>query len=188
MIIRHQSDLAVSRWSGGTTTELFLYPEASSYAERNFSIRISTATVETERSEFTLLPGYQRSLMVLKGGLTMVHDTGEGTLRHDMKPFQTVEFDGGWKTTGTGKVTDFNVMLGEGYSSEVKVIVIGKNEEQTVSVDSLFVVIFTISGKLSAGPEHLSAGSVVVLENRESLALAAGEDAVLICVTVRRAV
>lgn len=36
----------ISRWSGGTTTELFIWPYGASYAERRFSIRISTATVD----------------------------------------------------------------------------------------------------------------------------------------------
>ncbi len=42
----------ISTWSGGTTTELFIYPEVAEYSERNFDFRISTATVEVEESNF----------------------------------------------------------------------------------------------------------------------------------------
>ncbi len=38
--------LQTTNWGGGTTSEWFIFPEASSYQERNFLIRISTATVE----------------------------------------------------------------------------------------------------------------------------------------------
>lgn len=46
----------ISRWSGGTTTELFIWPHGASYAERRFGIRISTATVDIAQSTFTKLP------------------------------------------------------------------------------------------------------------------------------------
>ena len=43
MKIRHLTagDFRTSTWSGGTTTELFLYPENGSYAQREFLFRIS---------------------------------------------------------------------------------------------------------------------------------------------------
>ena len=44
-----------SKWSGGSTTELFIWPKDASYAERRFNIRISTATVDVESSTFTRL-------------------------------------------------------------------------------------------------------------------------------------
>ena len=37
---------STSKWSGGSTTELFIWPKDASYAERRFNIRISTATVD----------------------------------------------------------------------------------------------------------------------------------------------
>lgn len=48
-----KEDYPVSNWSGGKTTQLFIYPENSEYAKRNFLFRISSATVDCERSEFT---------------------------------------------------------------------------------------------------------------------------------------
>ena len=57
-----------SGWSGGTTTELFIFPPTADYQQRNFQFRLSTATVEADRSDFTLLNGISRKLMVLSGG------------------------------------------------------------------------------------------------------------------------
>ena len=36
----------VSHWSGGQTAEIALWPPQSSYADRNFLWRLSSATVE----------------------------------------------------------------------------------------------------------------------------------------------
>ena len=41
-----------SRWTGGTTTELAIFPETSSYMDRNFIWRLSSAVIDTEESAF----------------------------------------------------------------------------------------------------------------------------------------
>ena len=64
--VRTAKDYKVSQWSGGSTTELYLYPEDGDYKTGNFQLRISSATVETERSEFTSLPGVERYLMIFQ--------------------------------------------------------------------------------------------------------------------------
>jgi environmental stress-induced protein Ves len=46
-IISRENQITDS-WSGGTTTQLAIYPENSSYQQRNFLYRISTATVDIE--------------------------------------------------------------------------------------------------------------------------------------------
>ena len=58
----------VTAWSGGKTTELFLYPFDGSYAERRFNIRISSATVDLPESRFTRLDGVTRYLTPLSEG------------------------------------------------------------------------------------------------------------------------
>ena len=62
MDIRHltPADYRTSCWSGGTTTEIFIWPEDADYAARRFAVRISSATVELEESDFTALPGVTR--------------------------------------------------------------------------------------------------------------------------------
>lgn len=60
-----------SEWSGGQTRELLLLPEGSSYGRRDFSVRISSASVNAEESEFTLLPGVRRFLSVLEGRVSL---------------------------------------------------------------------------------------------------------------------
>ena len=39
-----KSDFIVNNWSGGKTTELFIYPKGASLSKRDFICRISSAT------------------------------------------------------------------------------------------------------------------------------------------------
>ncbi|MCR5757462.1 MAG: HutD family protein [Selenomonas sp.] len=94
-------------WSGGLTRELYLQEPTSSYKQRNFTLRISTATVEAETSIFTNLPEYQRCLMVLSGQVSLRHGPGEF---QRLQPFQPHYFDGGVTTISQGICQDFNVM------------------------------------------------------------------------------
>ena len=67
----------VSRWSGGTTTQLAIYPVNALYADREFLWRVSSAVVELPESDFTPLSDYDRILMILEGELSLSHDGGE---------------------------------------------------------------------------------------------------------------
>ena len=102
-----------SRWSGGTTTQLFIYPEEADYKKQNFKFRISSAKVEVEESVFTKLNGIQRHLIILDGELDIEHKNQHS--KH-LNTFDTDYFSGSWETKAIGCVIDFNLML----SSEMK--------------------------------------------------------------------
>lgn len=108
------ADLPVSQWSGGTTTQLAIYPSGAVYAERDFIWRVSTARVEAEESLFTSLPGVSRIIMVLEGRMLLEH---EGRYAKDLGAFEQDAFMGDWVTRSRGRVTDFNVMTTEGESA-----------------------------------------------------------------------
>lgn len=105
-IIKKQGQ-KVSKWSGGITNQLYIYPENSSYVDRDFKWRISSATVEAEESTFTKLPNIQRQIMVIDGELLLKHKN-----HHDKKlnKFEVDSFSGDWSTVSYGKATDFNLM------------------------------------------------------------------------------
>ena len=109
-IIR-KHELSTSLWSGGTTTQLTIYPATAMYAERNFMWRISTAKVEVEESDFTALPNVHRILMILDGKMLLKH---EGRYEKHLEPFEQDSFEGNWATKSKGKVTDFNLMICKG--------------------------------------------------------------------------
>lgn len=106
-ILLRQAQQTTAQWSGGTSTQLYIFPEGSEYGKHNFRLRISTAAVTDETSTFTSLPGISRQLMILDGTLIIRHADHYTKTLH---PFDTDSFDGGWHTTGEGKVTDFNIM------------------------------------------------------------------------------
>lgn len=111
--------IRASKWSGGITNEIYIYPEGASYKERNFSWRISSATVELDHSTFTDLPGIKRFITTLKGDMKLVHDNGPEI---ELKPFKIHDFDGGAKTESYGRVTDFNLMIGNGAKGVLDVL------------------------------------------------------------------
>lgn len=110
--IRESSQYKTTDWSGGRTTELYIFPEDGDYARREFLIRISSATVETGESSFTKLPGIRRELMILEGEMELVH---EGQRSREMKAYDVDSFLGSWDTVsfGTSAVRDFNLMAKE---------------------------------------------------------------------------
>ena len=67
ILLYKERDNKVSRWSGGITRQLAIFPEDRDFASRDFGWRLSTAEVEQEETEFTHFPLYDRILMVLEG-------------------------------------------------------------------------------------------------------------------------
>lgn len=99
---------AVSRWAGGTTTQLAIAPEGSLYQDRDFLWRISSARVELDSSDFTLLGDYDRLISLLQGEMRLTHNDGEAVT---LTPYKVHSFDGGAKTHSEGRCVDFNLML-----------------------------------------------------------------------------
>lgn len=99
------NELLTSKWLGGTTTEIAIYPKDALYREKNFIWRLSSAKVEIDESTFTSLPGIIRIIMILKGKLKLEHI---GHHKCTLEPFQQDIFSGSWETKSYGKVTDFN--------------------------------------------------------------------------------
>lgn len=143
MKITPKSIQQTTEWSGGRTTELAIFPPESSYANRNFLFRISTATVESESSTFTSLPGYKRLLMILKGELEITH-VDQYTKK--LNPFDTDTFEGGWQTTAKGVVTDFNIMYAPDKKVNISVHAFTPEHALTFSSYATFHFGFVVSG------------------------------------------
>ena len=104
----------VSAWSGGTTTQLAIYPENAVYGERDFLWRVSSALVELEESDFTPLPDYDRLIATLEGEIVLSHNGG-APLR--LRPLEVHAFSGADATHSWGRCKDFNLMLRRGCAS-----------------------------------------------------------------------
>jgi len=137
-----------SEWSGGTTTELYIYPIDSLYSKRDFKWRLSSATIEVEYSKFTSLPGIERLIMVIQGELVLQH---KGHHSATLKALEQDSFSGEWSTTSFGKVIDFNLMLAKGYTGklesllfyngEAKDILLNNNDERFSEIVEAFYIV-----------------------------------------------
>lgn len=134
-------------WSGGTTTELFIFPLSADYQLQNFQFRLSTSTVETDKSDFTPLYGISRKLMVLAGKMTLRH---EDHYSRRLNKFDVDEFEGDWKTSSTGKCTDFNLMTTGKITGELTAIVIQKEQYVNLNIKENcdWFIIYIYTGKV----------------------------------------
>lgn len=117
--LNKKEDYVVSQWSGGTTTQLGIYPAGEQYADRKFIWRLSSATVDLEESDFTDLPDYNRILGVLQGEVVLSY---EGIRSVKLGRLEYDYFDGAWKTKSFGKITDYNLMTRKGYTGRLEVL------------------------------------------------------------------
>lgn len=129
IIVRKANDFKTSQWSGGSTTELYIYPEDAQYKEGNFQCRISSATVEVDKSDFTSLPGVKRYLSIFSGHLDMIHGEDE---KVSLEPYEVDCFDGGIPTVSFGKVVDFNLMLKNGAEGKMEAVLLKQGESTLV--------------------------------------------------------
>lgn len=153
---------STTNWSGGKTSELFIYPKGSNLKDGDFSLRISIATVEVESSVFTPLTGVNRILMVLEGILKLEH---EGFHSVELNPFDQDQFSGEWTTKSYGKVTDFNVMTKGSTKASVQKIDLTPNE--TLALTSAFDLqfIYVQSGSIEINENIILEKNAVVFDN-----------------------
>lgn len=138
-------------WSGGTTTQLFLFPEHSSYEQRNFDWRISTATIESDHSTFTTM-NYKRKLLMLDKDVFLKHENQETML---LSRLEVHAFDGNIPTYAKGKGRDFNVIYKKEYVAEViPYEVKGKMELKKILKEKDYFSVYCISGRISISFEQ----------------------------------
>lgn len=162
--VKKQEEFKTSLWSGGSTTELYIYPEDAIYKEGNFQCRISSATVEVERSDFTSLPGVKRYLSIFHGHLDMIHGEGE---KVSLEPFQVDCFDGGVPTVSFGQVVDFNLMLKNGADGKMETAQIsaGENFILEPKEGQNLLVVYAPVGKVKIDDMQIETGELFICKN-----------------------
>lgn len=113
-------------WSGGTTTQIAIYPKQAEYGKRNFLWRLSTARVDLEESAFTALPGISRILMVLAGEIRLEHQNHHTA---KVKPYGQDQFSGDWTTRCFGKASDLNLMLRAGCEGKLTALFLNAQQQ-----------------------------------------------------------
>lgn len=175
MILKKAEDFVTSKWSGGSTTELYIYPPQAVYREGNFKCRISSATVEVEKSDFTSLPGVKRYLSIFSGELKMVHGGEKEVI---LKPYEVDCFDGGDSTVSYGKVVDFNLMLKNGADGEMQAKEL-KGEEALIlepKEGENLLAVYVKTGCVQIEEKSVEAGELFICEEWEDKVKVLGKD------------
>ena len=165
------ADYRTSAWSGGTTTELLIRPRGAVYAERTFLFRVSSATVDLDKSTFTALPDYDRLIATLEGTITLLHDDGPALV---LAPFQVHAFDGGSETVSFGRCRDFNLMLRKGRATgSLRSVTVERMTDLPLSPDATTALLYCVSGDCTVNDVPLSPGESLLMEdaNAELLTL-----------------
>jgi len=167
-----KNELQTKKWSGGTTTQLAIFPKNSSYEDRTFTFRLSSAKVEVEKSTFTNLNGVSRTIMILDGKLKLNHQNKYTKI---LNKYEIDKFEGGWTTTSEGRVTDFNLMTTGKCSGELESKFIDKNKLQkiTLAAEKDVITYYSCQGsyfiKLQQKEYLIEAGDFVMIfkENKQ---------------------
>ena len=141
----NKDECSTSEWSGGSTTELCIYPSNAQYKSRNFKWRVSSATIDDLESDFTNLPGINRVLMVLNGSMKLEH---KDYYEIQLDPFEKDAFEGGWNTKSYGRGVDLNIMTDKScmgtlihleVEKEVNVQALPRNETYNNTMSGLYI-------------------------------------------------
>ncbi len=165
-IIRSE-EFTTNIWSGGTTTQLYIFPENAEYSKRNFDFRISTANVLSEKSVFTSLPGISRKLMILEGEIEIFH---ENKYKKQLSKFETDEFSGDWKTSSVGLCIDFNLMTKGKVTGNIIAETLEENQIFQIKSNkkSFMIFVYILSGKIEIENHELNKSDFLVIEEIEN--------------------
>jgi len=160
-------DLQTNLWTGGTTTQLYIYPEACQYKSLDFDFRISSAKVELPSSDFTALPSISRQLMILEGSIIIEHQNHH---KKTLTKFDIDTFEGDWKTSSKGTCVDFNLMCSKRNSGKISAhsLIEGTQLTLNLNANSKFYCLYIFKGKIEYCKQSIEAGDVFVISDFET--------------------
>ena len=129
-----------STWKGGKTTEILILPEGANYKERNFIARLSSATIETSSSEFTMLNGIKRFITPITHPFLLESNIKKTFL---LKAFEVYEFSGDEKTCSYGMSQDFNLMI-DSKKADAWMKAIKNKKEIVINVENISLLWFFV--------------------------------------------
>ena len=160
-----KEDFIVTKWVGGETTQLTIYPEDAIFSEKDFLWRVSSATFTSTESQFSDFTGYQRYLLPLEGELAVSH---KGLYDRELDRYEVEYFDGSWATFSKNSLDcrDYNFIVKNG--SLAKMQILGQGYEYLLKGSELVTIFsmddFVISLEDSDERIDVNAFSVLVLE------------------------
>ena len=134
-----KEDFVTTKWAGGETTQLIIYPQDAVLSQRNFLFRISSATFTSTESKFSDFTGYQRYILPLEGSLSVSH---EGLYNRNLEKYEVEYFDGSWSTfsENTLDCRDYNFIIKNGNLAKMQVL---REGEEYILKPNQIVTIFS---------------------------------------------
>ena len=169
-----KEETTISKWFGGEIYKYFVYPESSSYDDKDFTLALVGAAVNLDESDFTDYSGYDRIIMTIDNDLNLNHNGGEmiSLNKHDL-----YAYDGGDCTKSYGKANDFNVIFKKGKSfGNTRTVELSKDtviEKEIVVVreKDVFEFVFCIEGSFTfkVGEEEntIDSEDLIVIDHSE---------------------
>jgi environmental stress-induced protein Ves len=167
MRIIRKKEYKITTWRGGTTTEIYLYPEDGDYKGRQFDYRISTATIDTEESVFTVLPGIERVILPLENKMVLLHGEEEVVL----SPYEAYRFPGDSNTRSRGINRDFNLMINHGKRGNVEILTISQDSSINEKAENTLYFYPEGKGTIGIGGVILFPGDSILVKTQECMEL-----------------
>ncbi len=110
-----------TKWAGGETTQLAIYPQDAVFSQKDFLWRISSATFTSTESKFSDFSGYQRYILPLEGTLSLSH---KGLYNRKLEKFEVEYFDGSWDTFSENALDcrDYNFIVKNGNLAKLQIL------------------------------------------------------------------
>lgn len=115
--IKKKQQQPVFKWQGGSTRQLFAYPEGKTITEDSCDFEITSSTMDFPDTEYNVFKGCDRLLMIIDGKTTLSHHDGKSVY---LKKYQHYKFSGEIKTYSRGMGTDYEIICKKGNGSDVK--------------------------------------------------------------------
>lgn len=116
-----KEEFITTKWDGGETTQLAIYPEDAIFSCKDFLWRVSSATFTSTQSKFSDFSGYQRYILPLNGRLSVYHN---GLYSRELDKYEVEYFDGSWSTfsENTLDCRDYNFIVKSGYFAKLQIL------------------------------------------------------------------
>lgn len=163
MILEHIpfDSITPSLWQGGKTFEYCIFPATSSYSEKNFDYRISSATIDIAPSEFTQFDGYTRYLIMLDNTLE-IHQNKQ---HKEFKALEIFSFDSQDQITSFSKGSDFNLMIKK--SKNNALVSLHKNSLKLTASKTILIALSNCSLTVANKPITLKAKDLLAIDKQD---------------------
>lgn len=135
-----KEDFITTKWAGGETTQLAIYPEDATFSDKDFLWRVSSATFTSTESQFSDFSNYQRYILPLEGKLHIAH---KGLYERKLDKYEVEYFDGSWTTfsENTRDCRDYNFIVKSGSLAKMQIL---NQDDRYILKPSIILTIFSM--------------------------------------------